>query len=222
MQTDFLWTIAAFVITLLVLSYALGDNPLFRVVTYLFVGVSTAYAAVLIVYQILFPRLIVPLISGSWGEKLALVVPAVISLLLIFKLIPRLSSLGNPSMGFLVGVGAAVAIAGAITGTLFGQINGALAPFDLASADSDLGAQILSGSVLLVGTITSLAYFQFSARKTGAKVSRSAPVEILAKIGQVFIAITLGALFAGVLSAALTALIERIDFIRLFLLSLIS
>jgi energy-converting hydrogenase Eha subunit A len=39
-------------------------------------------------------------------------------------------------------------------------------------------------------------------------------VNLLAVIGQVFIAVTLGALFAGVFSAALTALIERLDFLR--------
>ena len=75
---------------------------------------------------------------------------------------------------------------------------------------------------MLIGTISSLAYFQFTAQKRGTKVTRSAPLELLSIIGQAFIAITLGALFAGVLSAALTALIERIDFIRVFLLSLIS
>jgi hypothetical protein len=223
MQSDFIWSIAAFIITLLVLSYVLGDNPLFRVVAYIFVGVSTAYAAVLIVYQILFPRLIVPLLSGSLAEKLALLIPAVICLLLVFKLFPRLSSLGNPSMAFLVGVGAAVAITGAVTGTLFGQINGALAPFDISNTSgTNWAGQLLSGVILLIGTISSLAYFQFTAQKRGTKVTRSAPLELLSIIGQAFIAITLGALFAGVLSAALTALIERIDFIRVFLLSLIS
>jgi hypothetical protein len=42
----------------------------------------------------------------------------------------------------------------------------------------------------------------------------------MAKIGQVFIAITLGALFAGVYATAITALIERLDFIMQFLQSL--
>jgi len=41
-------------------------------------------------------------------------------------------------------------------------------------------------------------------------VQRGAVIEILAKIGQIFIAITLGALLAGIFTAALTALIERL------------
>ena len=43
-------------------------------------------------------------------------------------------------------------------------------------------------------------------------------VEILAWIGRVYIAITFGVLFAGVYMAALTALIERIDSLRTFII----
>ncbi len=51
----------------------------------------------------------------------------------------------------------------------------------------------------------------FSAKKDG-----------IANIGQFFIAVTFGALFAGVLTAALTALVERWNFILTFILSLFS
>lgn len=161
--------------------------------------------------------------TGSPGEKISLAVPAVLSLLLIFKLFPRFSSLGSPSMGFLVGVGAAATISGAITGTLFGQFEGALAPFGLSPGESFSASQIFSGTVLLIGTITSLAYFQFTgARKNDPKGGRPPFLNVLANIGQVFIAITLGSLFAGAISAALSALIERVDFIQNVILSLFS
>lgn len=223
MSPDLIWTIAAFILTLLVLSYALGDHPLFKVVTYLFVGVSSGFIAILIIYQILFPRLVVPLMSGTIGEKISLIVPAILSLLLIFKLTPRLSNLGSPSMGFLVGVGAAATISGAITGTLFGQFEGALSPFEVSAGGSFSAGQIFSGIILLIGTISSLAYFQFTGlQKNGQKGSRPAVVKFLSNIGQVFIAITLGSLFAGALSAALAALIERVDFILTFIQSFFS
>ena len=223
MSNDLIWTITAFILTLLVLSYALGDHPIFKVVTYLFVGVSSGFLAILIIYQILFPRLVVPLMTGTFGEKISLIVPAVLSLLLIFKLSPRFSGLGSPSMGFLVGVGAAATISGAITGTLFGQINGALSPFDVSAGASFSAGQLFSGVVLLIGTISSLAYFQFTnLRKNGQEVSRPGAVKFLANIGKVFIAITLGSLFAGAISAALAALIERVDFILTVIQSFFS
>jgi len=36
---DILWTVVGFLLTLLILSFIFGDNPLFRIASYLFVGV---------------------------------------------------------------------------------------------------------------------------------------------------------------------------------------
>ena len=69
---------------------------------------------------------------------------------------------------------------------------------------------------MLIGTVTTLVYFHFGTRSTPQGPRRSKLVNILGRSGQVFIAITLGALFAGVFSAALMALIERINFIWTF------
>jgi len=217
MPSDLLWTLIAFFLTILTLSYVLGDNALFRVTMMIFVGVSAGYAAVLIWYQILLPRLIAPLLSAPLSNNLALAIPLVLGVLLFFKLSPRLSVLGNPSMALLTGVGAAIAIGGAVTGTLFGQIKGAISPFELAGVQSTGGifSQIFGGIILLAGAVTSLAYFHFGAAKKGGETTGRQPglIQLAGRIGQVFIAITLGALFAGVVAAALAALIERLDFL---------
>lgn len=210
-MADLIWTLVGFTLTLLVFSYIFGDQPLFRVTTYLFVGIAAGYAAVLILYQIILGRLVYPLMEGS----LITLVPLLLSLLLLLKLFPRLSNLGSLPMAYLVGAGAAVAIGGAVTGTIFGQIKGAVGVFDLTGSASPL-SQLVEGSVFLIGTIAVLLYFQFGARSKadGAPPTRPAWLEGIGKFGQVFIAITLGALFAGVLSASFTALIERVDFLR--------
>ena len=65
-----------------------------------------------------------------------------------------------------------------------------------------------------MGTITSLAHFHFSAKAVPNQIpQRARLIELISKIGQVFIAIALGVIFAGVYSAAMLALIERFDFI---------
>ncbi|HMN62218.1 MAG TPA: hypothetical protein PJ988_17755, partial [Anaerolinea sp.] len=51
---------------------------------------------------------------------------------------------------------------------------------------------------------------------------RSPVVESLALVGQVFIGITLGAIFAGVYAAALTALLDRIQFVLTVIAQFIS
>jgi hypothetical protein len=57
-------------------------------------------------------------------------------------------------------------------------------------------------------------YFNFSVIKTkGINSNRSPMVRLFSGIGQFFIAITLGAVFAGVMTSTITALIERSAFI---------
>ena len=73
---------------------------------------------------------------------------------------------------------------------------------------------------MLVGTVTTLAYFHFGAKATANGPQRSKLVTMLSWVGQVFIAITFGVLFAGVFTAAMTALIERLNFLITFLTSL--
>jgi hypothetical protein len=214
MDMTFIWTIVSFLLTLLILSFIFGDNPLFRIASYLFVGLSAGYAAVLLIYQVLWPHLVVPIVAGQWITA----VPLALGLLLVFRLVPSLSRVGNFSMAYLVGAAAAVAIGGAVIGSLLGQSRGAINAFDISGAQASGGstvAQIIEALVMLLGTVATLAYFQFTARpRPGQAPQRPAVVEGLAKVGQVFIAITLGALFSGVVIAALTALIERIGFLQ--------
>lgn len=217
---DLIWTIVAFLLTLAVFSYLLGDNPLFRAVMYLFIGVVSGYVAALICYQVVWARLvqpvwlglIQPIAQGRPPTDTFSVIPLVMAGFLLAKLSPRLSSLGNWVMAVVVGMGAAVAISGALMGTLFTQFKATLAPFDL-QAGGGIGG-LLEGLLILVGTITSLAYFHFGARlQPGKSAQRHILIEGMARVGQVFIGITLGALFASVFAAALTALIERLIFL---------
>jgi hypothetical protein len=62
-----------------------------------------------------------------------------------------------------------------------------------------------------------LVYFHFGAKPTPGGPRRGKLVTVLGWIGQIFIAITLGVLFAGVFTAAMMALIERLNFIWTFL-----
>lgn len=213
--TEPVWTVLAFVLTLCVFSYLFGDNFLFRIATYILVGVSSGYVFFTLLFQVIIPRLIVPLqgylAAGDLGHLLIVVIPPLIlGALLLTKMSPRLASLGTLPMAYLVGVGAAVAVGGAVFGTLFGQVRGA------AATPAAAAFPILEGFIVLVGTVCTLAYFQFGAlSRSGQPVRRAPFVESLASIGQVFIGITLGALFAGVYAASLTALMERLEFLLL-------
>ena len=216
----------AFLLTISVLSYLLGDNFFFRASIYVFVGVSAGYVAAVVLNQVLIPQLIQPIISGNSGEKISSFIALFLAFLLLLKAFPPLSKLGTPSIAFMVGVGAAVAITGAITGTLFPQISAAINALDLEAAQAR-GAtslnQFLNGTVMIFGTVSTLIYFQFSAKKQAdGKYSQGLITKIFSYIGKFFIAVTFGVLFAGVFSAALTAFIERIDFLISFIFKIIE
>jgi hypothetical protein len=221
---DIVAGIISCLLTLMVFSYLLGDNPLFRMAVYIFIGVSAGFVSAVIARQVIYPQLIRPLLLQQ--NLVALVIPLILSLLLLTKIFPRAGGAGSPVMAFLVGIGAAVAIAGAVSGTLIPQFIAVLDPFHLPKGISfqDFLEQIGEGSVMFIGTVTSLAYFHFGVKAVSQGVAgkRNKAISIFALVGQVFIAITLGVLFAGAYAASVTALIERMYFIRNFIMSFLS
>ena len=217
MSFELLSALLGFILTLMILSYLIGDNPLFRIASYLFVGVSSGYAATVIVYYVLVPKL-TQLQTDDPTQLILGIIPLFLGTTLLAKLSPRISWIGNFAMAMLVGVGAAVAVGGALLGTLIPQARASIEAFDIRSSVNPLFT-IFEGGVMLAGTIFTLAAFQFGAKRApDGTPKRNALLEGAAWLGRIFIAITLGVLFAGVYLAALTAMIERlsslIEFIR--------
>jgi hypothetical protein len=212
LSPDLIAGFIAFLFTLFIFSYLIGDNPLFRIAVYIFVGVSAGYVGAVAFRQVILPDLFVPLLAG----KALLIVPLILGALLLTKVSPRLTQLGMPTMALLVGVSAAIAVGGAVTGTLLPQIGATIELFNTRSAvlSAQFFGMIFNGAWILAGVITTLVYFHFGAHTTrDGAVRRFGLIELIAFIGSIFLAITLGVLFAGVYSAALTALIDRFHFV---------
>jgi hypothetical protein len=73
---------------------------------------------------------------------------------------------------------------------------------------------------MIVGTLATLIYFQFSVRSKNSPLpGRARWIEMAAWVGRIFIAITFGVLFAGVYAASLAALVERLGFMANLILS---
>ncbi len=204
---DLIWGVIGFLLSILVFSYLIGDNVLFRLAIHLFIGVSAGVVAVMILYQVIYPRLLLPFISGTNVQKGITLIPFILSILLLFKVTPRGNKVGLLSSSLLLGIGVAVTIGGAILGTLFPQINATISPFGKGTTFNNL----LEGLLILVATVTSLLYFYFGAKlEMGRPLKRPAWIEWSAKVGQIFILITLGAIFAGVYITSISALSERL------------
>lgn len=209
------------ILTLMVFSYLIGDNPLFRSAVYLFVGVSSGYAATAVWHYVLVPKLFQPLATLNPLS----IIPLVFGISLLAKLSPRITWIGSFAMAVLVGVGAAAAIGGALLGTLVPQFRASVDAFDFRSVGGGANAilKLTEGMVMFVGTVLTLASFHFSAaRAADGSPKRNSIIEGVAWGGRLFVAITLGVLFAGVYMAALTAMIERLTSIINLIRSLIG
>lgn len=177
----------AFLLTVLVLSYLLGDNPLYRMAVHLFVGVTAGYAAVVVWHMVIAPRLTLDPLNLI-GLALAMV--------LLFRGVRVAPALTGWVLALMVGVGAAVAVAGAVTGTLFPQISATFV--SLLPAGPNGVEQAVSAAVMVVGTLSTLAFFYYHER--GQKILR---VTFVKPLGQIFIGAALGAMYAGALAASL-------------------
>lgn len=223
---DPIGAIIGFLLTIMVLSYIIGDNVLFRLAIHIFIGAASGYAAVLILYNVLWYQVLVPVLqvattgeSGGLVTYIIRVVPAVIlGIWMMTKISPRMARWGTPVLAFLTGVGAATVVAGAVRGTILPQVGASVNVLNIQSAPAQLSNMVgwfINGLVILAGTITTLIYFQFGIKRQeeGEPVQHSVVLEYLSTVGQGFIIVTMGVLFTGVYIATLSALIDRIRFL---------
>jgi len=210
-------TLVAAVLTLFVFSYLLGDNVLYRLAEHIFVGVALGYTAVVGFHTILASKLFIPLVEaigeGDGEQILLLMVPLVLGLLLLTKPSKTLSWLGNLSVAVLLGVGSALAIGGALLGTLLPQID-ATADVTHYVAQYGPGLGLFSGFVALAGTTGVLLHFYFaSGRESRLAGLRDGLVRTWGGLGRWFIVIAFGAILATTFVSRLSLLIGRIQFL---------
>ncbi|MFN2297269.1 MAG: hypothetical protein ACK2UB_00365 [Anaerolineales bacterium] len=203
-----------FFFTIAILSYLLfDDNLLFRLGAYCLVGVSAGYLMAVMLSSVVVDQYISPL-TADWKHNIpTILLLLVLTVLLGMRLDPRGSSLAFLPLAFLVGVGAAVVVGGSLTGTFIPQLWTAAEP-SLLPLNEKGGldfSTMLENWFVLLGTLTTLAYFHFGARPRGGAAPVLPPVIAqIAQVGKLFLAVSLGALYAGALITGLTNLVERV------------
>ncbi len=210
---DIIGLVVGAVVTLAIFSYLLGDNVLYRWMLALLVGSGAGYVMGVVINVVLLDWFKEALTADTVQLQIYHLVPIFLGVLLLFKglssfkLLGRLSVLGNISMGYLLGTGAGVAIGGAMLGTLFPQIGATGAALTL----DNLPWGILRGVVMVLGAITALLVF--SSRPLG-KDGETKPAVLarrlwLRRIGEFFIIVALAAAFSGAITTGLTLWVER-------------
>lgn len=211
-MTDLAGLIIGILLTLFIYSYLLGDNPLYRVSVHLLVGVSAAYAVVVVVRQLLLPIWQQVQANPTGPDSLFWLVPILFALMLLARRLPSVSWLGNTTLALLVGVGAAVALLGSLTGTLWPQIVN-VQP-----------ATPLQGIVIAILTVCTLLAFQFTVLRPRSSGLWQPAIwqRSVTAVGRIVLTITFGALFASLISTGLILLAERLNFFLTELAQLIS
>lgn len=198
--------IISFVLTLVVFSYLIGDNFLFRLAMYVFVGLTAAFTTVVTVESVLLPLVDTSLVVATEELRyniVVLVVATLLTALLLLKPVRRLTPISNLALAYLVAVGAAVAVVGSVTGTLL--------PLTLATGRVSLG-NIINGIIVFIGVATSLFYFQYGIRTdANGAPQRGRFGVVVNRVGEGFIAVTLGALYATAILTSLTILTSLIS-----------
>lgn len=206
-------TLVALALTLFVFSYLIGDNVLYRLAEHIFVGVAVGYTVVLVFHTVLASKLLFPMVESieqqNWTQFSLLLVSLGFGLLLLTKPSRTLSWLGNLSLAVLLGVGAALAIGGALLGTLLPQVS---ATGDITRYGPGLG--VFSGLVILAGTTGVLLHFYFGASREGRLAGlRERLVQVWGGLGRWFIVIAFGALLATTFVSRLSLLVGRVQFV---------
>lgn len=198
MNLQVIATVLAAVLTVMVFSYLLGDNVLYRIAIHLFVGASAGYLLIVSIESIIIPWIEVTFAGGFNSATFVTgMIPILVGVLLLFKTSPRLSRFGNIGLAFVMGVGAAVALWGAVAGTLLPVAGGVAAAFTPGN--------LINGAILLIGTVSVLVYFTYVGRRApDGAVVQPRLVRAVGLVGRGFLVVTLGATYALVILSALT------------------
>jgi hypothetical protein len=203
-------------LTLMVFSYIFGDNALFKLASHIFVGVAVGYAMLVAWHQVFYPAL-------TSGNVVSVLPALILCVLLIFKIRPAqgglTNALGSLALAFVLGVGVALAIGGALFGTLLPQIsamtNISLNPTHYPDSENEVGLVLwLNNIIIVLGTIGTFFYFTFAVRSEGILGGlREGFVRFWAGMGRLMLIFTLGALFANTVSSRVAVLVSRLQFL---------
>jgi hypothetical protein len=197
-------TIVAVILTLMVYSYLIGDNPLYRLAQHIFVGVSVGYITLVVIYNVIGPFVGRALEDRSWPDRVLPALALLLGVLLWFKVARPRNVFSNAVLAIIVTTAAALGLGGTLVGTLLPQMQATMLPLT-----GDLYT-IVGNLVVIVGVIASLGYFYFTARADG---SRTVTASYVATAGRWFMMVAFGTLFGFAVTSFFALLADRIKFL---------
>lgn len=196
-----LGTLVALVLTLLIFSFLYKENPFYRFAEYLLVGVSVGYYLVIISRNTIYPLVIDKLFLK--GEVIVLI-PVVLGLMMFARLNKRWAYMSRLPLSLMIGFGAGISIPAMLQARILKQMS--------ASMQSLF---TINGVIILIGIVTTTAYFFFSRKQEGFYGECT-------KVGTYFLMVFFGATFGYTVMSRISLLIGRLEFMLRDALGLIS
>jgi len=190
-------TIVAGVLTLAILSFLYRDNPVYRMAESLLIGVAIGYFLVITWSNTLMDLLFIPLFGEA---RWILVIPFMLGLLMFGRFHRKTSHLSRLAIAVLIGSGAGVAIPVMLEARTLRQLSATVVPLW-----SD-GTPDVTAIVVLIGVMSTLAYFYFSREHKGAFGG-------VAKVGVYFLMIFFGTTFGYTVMSRMSTFIGRVEFL---------
>jgi hypothetical protein len=193
----------AAIVTLAIYSYLFYPNLFQRSVEHIMVGLGLAHS-IIMGFNNVKSMAWIPLANGAWY----MAVPLLLGFLMWSRWFKRYSYLSRPSIGLMVGAGAAVALRGALSADLMGQL----------LATIRLPLNVPSNWVVIIGVFGTLIHFMFvltSSRTPTEKPNALAAIlrPIGETVGQGTIMVALGAAYAYTIMGRVSIVIGRFQFL---------
>jgi hypothetical protein len=203
-------------LTLMIFSFLYRDNPFYKFAEHLFVGVSAAYWMVIGIWSTLMPNLVGRIAPNALQGVINMpenarpqyhfIVPAVFGLLMLTRLVERISWFSRWAMAFVIGFAAGTNFTRYLQSDFVGQIYNTMLPLVVVNGGSVAIGATLSAIVLIVGVICALIYFFFSKEHTGAFGAAS-------RLGIWFLMVAFGAAFGYTVMARISLLTGRMQYL---------
>jgi hypothetical protein len=194
-ETVATWTAA--LVTILVWAYLFGERRFFRLAQHLLAGLATGYLVLLAIREVLVPRLLEPIGSGSANPLLY--VAALLALAMVGAAwLPR--SIVAVPVAVLVAATAAFALGGAVAGTLMPQLGASLIAPGLGAG------QLVGSAISLAITVLVLTAFLHGAPRSRMLVGAAGAGRWLLLGG-------IGGWLGFLLVSRLSLLVDRVAFL---------
>ena len=216
-RTIGLWVSAVF--TLCIFSFLYRDNPFYKFVESVLIGVSAAYWMVIAFWTVVVPNVfgrLAPDVISRWATpgtisnaEMVYWVPLILGVMLLWRLAPKGAWISRWPLAFIIGTTAGFRLIAYLEADFLSQISNTILPLVVLQGEEakslDIAAS-LKNLLIVVGVLSGLAYFFFSVEHKGAmgKVSR---------VGIWFLMITFGASFGYTVMGRITLLAQRIEFL---------